>query len=178
MKVFINPGHAPNGNPDPGAVNPNTGLRESTVAAAVGELVKKYLEKVGYSCKLLQSDSLWEICRESNNWDADLFVSIHCNAAENTSATGTETFAFNGSSRGYHLAGCIQNQLISSLPVVDRGVKSANYYVLRNTDAVAVLVELAFITNDKDEKMLADANYQNEFARAIARGITDFVSGK
>ena len=81
MKVFINPGHAPNGNPDPGAVNNTTGLRESDVAATIGNLVKKYLEAAGCECQLFQSDDLYEIVSDSNSWDADVFVSIHCNSA-------------------------------------------------------------------------------------------------
>lgn len=57
MKVFLNPGHAPNGNPDPGAVNGETGLRECDVALAVGESAESYLNAAGVETELLQSDS-------------------------------------------------------------------------------------------------------------------------
>ena len=82
MKVFLNPGHAPNGNPDPGAVNGETGLRECDVALAVGESAESYLNAAGVETELLQSDSLYDICEAANSSDADIFVSIHCNAAE------------------------------------------------------------------------------------------------
>lgn len=91
MKVFLNPGHAPNGHPDPGAVNEETGLRESDVALAVGKSAASYLNAAGVETELLQSDSLYEICETANSSDADIFVSIHCNAAEAEEANGTET---------------------------------------------------------------------------------------
>ena len=173
MNVFINPGHAPNGNPDPGACG--FGLRESDITAAVGALVDGYLKAVGIETKLFQSDSLGEISATSNAWGADLFVSIHCNSAGSTAANGTETFCYPGSTQGHKLAGCIQNQLIDSMGTTDRGVKEANFAVLRNTDCVAVLVELAFISNETDAVLLSDK--QDDFARAIARGVTDHMAG-
>ena len=114
MKVFLNPGHAPNGNPDPGAVNEETGLRECDVALAVGQSAESYLNAAGVETELLQSDSLEEICETANSNDADIFVSIHCNAAEAEEANGTETWACVGSYRAEMLASCIQNQLVDA----------------------------------------------------------------
>lgn len=177
MKVFLNPGHSPYGEPDPGAVNEMTGLREADVAAAVGGLVVQYLNAAGVETALLQSDSLAEVCNTANASGADIFVSIHCNAVEAEQANGTETWACSGSYRGSVLAGCIQQQIVDALGTADRGVKTATpgvngLYVLTNTDMPAVLVELAFITNPHDERLLAEK--QDDFARAIARGVTDY----
>ncbi len=112
-----------------------------------------------------------------NNSDANIFFSIHCNAAEAEAANGTETWACAGSYRGSMLANCIQSQLVNALDTTDRGVKIATpgvngLYVLTNTAMPAVLVELAFITNPGDEEILANA--QDAMARAVARGITDY----
>lgn len=170
MKVFLNPGHAPNGNPDPGACG--NGLRESDVAASVGSLVQHYLEAAGCTTKLLQSDSLSEISSTANEWGADVFVSIHCNSAATSRAQGTETFSYPYSIAGARLARFIQRQIVASLPVVDRGIKEANYHVVRETDMPACLVELAFINNPMDAGLLR--NRQDDFARAIARGVTDY----
>lgn len=177
MKVFLNPGHAPNGNPDPGAVNEETGLRECDVALAVAKSAESYLNAVDVATELLQSDSLYDICEAANNSNADIFVSIHCNAAEAEEVNGTETWACAGSYRGSVLASCIQSQLVDALDITDRGVKIATpgvngLYVLTNTDMPAVLVELAFITNPGDEEILANA--QDAMARAVARGVTDY----
>ena len=75
------------------------------------------------------------------------------------------------------LADCIRYQIVDALGMVDRGSKGAKpgingLYVLNNTGAVAVLVELAFIDNEQDAQLLRDK--QDEFARAIARGVTDY----
>lgn len=177
MKVFLNPGHAPNGNPDPGAVNEETGLRECDVALAVAKAAESYLNAAGVETALLQSDSLYDICKAANNSDANIFVSIHCNAAETEAANGTETWACAGSYRGSMLANCIQSQLVDSLDTTNRGVKIATpgvngLYVLTNTDMPAVLVELAFITNSGDKEILTNA--QDALARAVARGVTDY----
>lgn len=176
MKVFINPGHAPNGIPDPGACSAR--IRECDVTLEVGELVEKYLNAVGIETMLLQSDDLSEVCLSANVSEADLFISIHCNSVESPYAEGTETWACSGSSNGYILAECIQNQIVGALGTVNRGVKVATpgkngLYVLTNTDMPAVLVELAFISNEDDEELLIKS--RDEFARAIARGVTDYA---
>ena len=181
MKVFLNPGHAPDGKPDPGAVNNETGLRECDVALAVGKFAANYLNMAGVETELLQSDSLEEICNQANASGADIFVSIHCNAADAEEANGTETWACAGSSTGSTLAGCIQRQIVNALGTTDRGVKIATpgvncLYVHTNTDMPAVLVELAFISNHDDEEILA--NKQDDLARAVARGITDYEQAK
>ncbi len=182
-KVFINPGHAPGGNPDPGAVNSATGLRECDVALIIGQKVAGYLKAVGYEVSLVQSDDLAnDVVGSANHWGADLFVSIHCNSATNSSAQGAETWYCFNSIRGRKLAQCIQNQLYGYLPVVDRGLKEAKpgvngLYVLTNTDMPACLVETAFISNPDDERILSDIGRQDDFAKAIARGVTDYFAG-
>ena len=175
MRVFLNPGHAPDGNPDPGACG--YGLRECDVAKNVADLVAGYLSAAGVEVVgNMQSDSLHEVVSASNNSDADVFVSIHCNACNGT-ANGTEVWYFYGSGAGETLANCIQNQIVTSLRTTDRGTKGAKpgvngLYVLSNTDAVAVLVELAFIDHEGDVQLLRTRH--DELARAIARGVTDY----
>ena len=170
MKVFINPGHDPQ--LDPGACG--NGLREADVVLKIGRRVEGYLRAVGFDVKLFQYDGLGEICFDANNWRANLFISIHCNAATG-SAKGTETFS-SGGAKSTRLAECIQAQLVNSLPVVNRGVKTANFYVLKHTDAPAVLVETAFIDNPDDAKLLVDL--EDDFARAIARGVTNYFQNE
>ena len=175
MKVFLNAGHAPDGNPDLGACG--FGLRECDVAKNVADLAAGYLSAAGVEVvDNFQSDSLYEVVSASNSSDADVFISIHCNAC-NGSANGTEVWHFYGSGAGEALASCIQNQIVDALGTTDRGVKGAKpgvngLYVLSNTDAVAVLVELAFIDHAGDAHLLR--SQQDEFARAIARGVTDY----
>lgn len=171
MKVFINPGHDLDGILDPGAVNPVTGDRECDIARQAGHLLAGYLQTAGIEVKALQSDDLGKVCAMSNNWDADVFVSLHCNAF-NGNAKGTETLY--KSANGRVLADCIQKQIINSVETVDRGIKQRDrLWVLNGTNAVAVLVEMAFIDNMDDLKFLLKDNLDT-VVRAIARGITDY----
>ena len=181
MKVYLNPGH--DVLHDSGAVNPVDGLREADVVLAVGKLVKHYLEAAGCEVMMRQSDNLcWDsdyadrqdaaVCPEANDWGADIFVSLHCNAFNET-AHGTEVECYSKNGDGGRLAACIQKQLVDTLGTVDRGVKEMpGLMVLRKTDMTAVLVEIAFIDNEGDAAILRDQ--QDEIARAIARGITDY----
>lgn len=180
MRVYINPGH--DVVYDPGAVNVTTGLREADVAAAIGEKVKYYLEAAGCEVRLLQSDNLYydsdhpdrnvAVCADANAWPADVFVSLHCNAFNGT-ARGTEVECYRVNTQSGTLANCIQGQIVRSLGTVDRGIKERpDLIVLRCTEMPAVLVEMAFIDNDADAALLTQRS--DDFARAIARGITDY----
>lgn len=171
MNICINGGHCPG--LDSGAVGAR--LQEADVTKALMRAVAGYLRAVGYDVLEVQENELYEITEASNDWGADLFVSIHCNAAEAPEARGTEVFCYKPGGDSEMLANCVQNQIVNTLGTLDRGVKfSAGLYVLKNTDCPAVLVETAFISNPEDEKLLCDK--QDEFARAIARGITDFYA--
>jgi N-acetylmuramoyl-L-alanine amidase len=179
MRITINGGHYPG--EDSGAVGA-TGLQEAVVARDIMQRVSGYLRNVGYDVLKVQENELYQITDASNTFGADLFVSIHCNAAANTEAKGTETWYCNGSVGGERLAAYIQSQIINTIGAVDRGIKNATphvngLYVLSNTDAVAVLVETAFISNVDDEALLADESKRDQFSAAIARGITDYVGG-
>lgn len=183
MNIFINPGHALGGDPDPGAVNRELGIRECDLAMTIGSLAANYLELAGEETRLLQSDNLigeaWGPCvvEEANRWPADIFVSIHCNAFDGN-ARGTETLYFPGSDSGRVLAGCIQTELYGALLLLDpdwtdRGLKERpDLAVLRHTAMTAVLVETAFIDNELDAYFLM--HYGDDMAKAIARGITDY----
>jgi len=174
MKVTINAGHCPG--LDSGAVR-STGLQEAIVAEEIAHKVCGYLASVGYETLFVQENELYQITNASNAFESDIFVSIHCNAAENTDAKGTETFYVKSSPAGGELAQFIQSQIVDSLGTYDRGIKTANFYVTRNTNCPAVLIETAFISNAEDERILADKKQRDELARAISRGITDYVGG-
>jgi N-acetylmuramoyl-L-alanine amidase len=174
MKIVINGGHYPG--LDSGAIGAS-GLQEAVVARDVMMRTACFLRAVGYDVLEVQENELYLITDESNAFGADLFVSVHCNAAANTEAKGTETFCYKFGGKGEKLARCIQSQIIGSLGTVDRGVKEGNFAVLRNTDCPSVLVETAFISNLDDEALLNSEAKRDQFAAAIARGISDYASG-
>ena len=167
-KIFINPGH---GGADPGVIG--NGLHEAEVVLKIGRRVEHYLRTVGYDVRLFQFDGLEEICDAANYYDADLFVSIHCNAFDGQ-ACGTEVYFC--SEKDWFLAGKLYRQITNSIPQLSRrGIKQAGFYVLANTVMPAALVETAFIDNPRDAELLVSE--EDTFARAIARAISDFFRG-
>jgi len=187
-KICLDPGHA-GGNIDPGAVNGKTGLQEATINLVIANQVKKYLVAAGYQVLMtrtkeeqVETDSLRYRCELANNWGADLVVSLHCNAAASEQANGTEIYTTVGETDGDRLATCIINQVTASFSDLqlradwDDGDpdKEQNFYILRYTDAPAVLLEMAFISNPEEAAKLADSAWQRDMARAVARGISDY----
>ena len=188
MKVVIDPGHAGR-NIDPGAVNGSTGLQEADVALVISRQVASYRLNVGYEVKLTrteweqeETDDLSYRTALANDWGADIFISLHCNSAANQSAEGYEVWTSPGNTLGDKLATCIYGQIAAEFP--DRAGrtdysdgdpdKESRFYVLVHTDAPACLVEMAFVSNDEEAALLADAAWQDRYARAIARGVTDY----
>ncbi|WP_207707905.1 N-acetylmuramoyl-L-alanine amidase [Heliorestis convoluta] len=173
---MIDPGH---GGRDPGAIGP-TGLRESDVALSVSKALFALLEPI-VSCRLtrerdvaLGSDvnrDLQERVRIANAYDASVFISIHCNAATAVAARGIETYCYMRGGNGEKLAQLIQKNLVQALGLLDRGVKTASFYVIRHTKMPAVLVELGFITNPEEEKLLREKSFQQKAAQAIAEAV-------
>ena len=188
MRVVVDPGHAGR-NIDPGAVNGSTGLQEADVALVISRQVANYLLNVGYEVKQTrteweqeETDDLSYRTALANDWGADIFISLHCNSAANQSAEGYEVWTSPGNTLGDKLATRIYGQIAAEFP--DRAGrtdysdgdpdKESRFYVLVHTDAPACLVEMAFISNDAEAALLADAAWQDRYARAIARGVTDY----
>jgi len=173
MKITVNGGHYPGR--DSGAVG-ITGLQEADVNRDIMSRVAYYLRAVDCDVLEVQENALRQIPDAANEFGTDLFVAIHCNGSVNADASGTETFCHSIGGDSEKLATCIQQQIVNSLGTADRGIKTGNFYVLRMLNCPAVLVEIAFITNASEEALLADEEKRDEFAAAIARGITDYLS--
>lgn len=174
-RIVIDAGH---GGKDPGAVA--NGLEEKEIIFDVSLRVQKLLEEAGYQVLMTRTDDtfieLTDRVEFANKHNADVFVSIHANAATNNSANGTETF-WNTTHSGVEskkLAESIQGKLIEKLGTTNRGVKEGNFQVIRNTKMPSVLVELAFLTNKKDAEMMAKDEFRQKSAEAIFEGIKDF----
>lgn len=106
----------------------------------------------------------------------DIFVSVHNNALAATTS-GTETFHFYYSSAAARtLARDVHTQMVAALALPDRGVKSAGFYVLRNTRMPAILVEGAFLSNPAEALLLADPGVRQRIADAIGRGIAAYAA--
>lgn len=168
MKIAVNGGHCP------GKDNGAEGIcsREADICRRLMEKTAGYLSAAGCEVICVQENELADIVAQSDQFGADLFLSIHCNAADNPAAHGTEIYF--ASAEGMRLAIAVQKQLTLSLGTANRGVKDGSWlYVLRNTEAIGILVETAFISNPEEEQLLTEQS--DGFSRAIARGVTDYI---
>ncbi|WP_366248027.1 N-acetylmuramoyl-L-alanine amidase [Terribacillus aidingensis] len=175
QKIVIDPGH---GGKDPGAIGNDT--MEKRVALTISEKLQHRLLANGYDVKMTRSEDVFipltERATFSNNWKADLFVSVHANSATSSSAKGLESYYYGASSSGKQLASSIQTALVANTNNENRGTHSADFYVLRHTSMPAVLVETGFISNPADAVLLNDSSYQDKVANSIAEGITEYAS--
>ncbi len=120
------------------------------------------------------SSSLTERVRQANSWPADIFISLHNNAAENPNATGNEALVYGpGATVARALGTQILEQLTLTTGLRNRGiVYRPGLYVLKETAMLAVLVEMGFISNPQDADLLANSPYL--FATGIYRGILKY----
>ncbi|HXI22052.1 MAG TPA: N-acetylmuramoyl-L-alanine amidase [Gemmatimonadales bacterium] len=174
MKVCVDAGHGGN---DPGAVGTTPfRLEEKKVTLDIARLLEEELEARGHWVVMTRRRdrfvALSSRAEFANRLGADRFVSIHANAAGSAAARGMEVFHFAASQTGKPMAESVLGALIKTFPEhQNRGVKEANFAVLRLTDMPAILVESEFITNPTQLQFLADPGNQALMAAAIADGI-------
>lgn len=176
--IMIDPGH---GGSDQGAVRRL--LPEKELNLRVAMLLCRELTRRGFKVIMTRRNdrriSLDQRLEAAEKTVPDIFVSIHHNAAVNTSAHGYEIYAppagRKNSSVSLQLAAAIQRRMITGLPVNDRGVKTANFKVLRTT-VPAVLVEAGFLSNPDEENAINTPSRQLAAAGAVAAGIADFAA--
>lgn len=170
--VVIDAGH---GGTDCGATR--AGIKESDINLAVAQRVEAILKQKGYKVYMTRSGdqtvSLQERVDIAEGKDEDVFVSIHVNSSENTSPTGVETHYYHQYS--YNLAKCIQTELAKNvLESPNRGLIKSRFYVINHTTKPAVLVEIGFISNEKERMQLVSADRQQRTAKAIAEGVMNY----
>jgi N-acetylmuramoyl-L-alanine amidase len=173
--IMLDAGH---GGSDTGAVGV-TGVNEKDIVLGTSQQLERKLEGMGYKVVLTRSDdsfmSLGERADYANSALPMIFISIHANSIEDPMFTGVMTFHYEGSSEGTKLASAIQRALLASTSAVDRGVRTANFFVLRETVVPAVLVEIGFLTNSIEEYKLRDPSYQQRIVDGVAAGIDEYM---
>lgn len=174
-KIVLDPGH---GGTDPGAVG-RTGLLEKDVTwkitCMVADILMWYDIEVVFTRVGDTKVSLDKRVQMANQSKADFFISIHINSAANPNATGTETFAYKPGVEGDRLAYSIQNNLVQSIGLADRGVKYNSMQVIRETTMPACLVEVAFINNPAEEALLKQDEFLEKAAVGIAKGVLEHL---
>jgi N-acetylmuramoyl-L-alanine amidase len=216
--IVIDPGH---GGEDTGAKGPG-GVLEKEVTLQIAKKVAEALRDKGFQVVLTRDEDVFiplgERTALANRKGADLFISIHANAAKRKQASGSETYflsrAKNDEARAVatlenaslrfekpdfdteggedldfilldmvqneylkesqDLAALIQDNLEKHLPIPNRGVDQAGFYVLNKAYMPAVLVETAFISNANEAKLLKKDSFQDKIAQAITQAVGKF----
>lgn len=177
-KIYIDAGH---GGKDSGATG--NGLLEKNVvldiAKRIGNKLKEYSD-----VEVMQSRTtdvfleLSERADKANQWGANCFISIHCNAFPTSSAKGFETYRYNGTVESGTVA--LQNVLHEEIMrqiggnIEDRGKKSANFAVLRETHMAAILGENLFVSNSTDAALLKTSSFLDRIAQGYVIGLEKF----
>jgi N-acetylmuramoyl-L-alanine amidase len=183
--IVIDPGH---GGCDPGASR--GAYVEKEITLSISKLLAQRLSEAGAMVVLLRTEDrdlvgdgfsgtiaarkredLKLRAQRANEVKADLFISIHTNADPSPRWSGAQVF-YNSSSQPSKLAAVmIQEEITQQLGNTKRKAAPGDYYILRNTQMPAVIVEVGFISNPMEASLLVDPEYQDRLARAIFAGI-------
>ncbi|MGE8206610.1 N-acetylmuramoyl-L-alanine amidase [Heyndrickxia sp. NPDC080065] len=174
---MLDAGHGPN---TPGKRSPDN-FKEFTFTSAVANYVKALLESyenvtVCFAHSNKEDVPLKERTDKANRLQVNCYVSIHANAYGTiwNNANGIETYVYPSKPKeALELANRVQKNLIISTGLTDRGVKTADFHVLRETSMTAILVECGFYTNKEELVLIRSDVYQKNCAEAIVKGIAD-----
>jgi len=175
--IVIDPGH---GGADPGAIGP-TGYYEKDANLSISLKLKNKLTSAGYRVVLTrnsdESKSLEDRVNFINSSGADLAISIHNNAWVLPTANGTETYWSTSNNGNSSLAAnYIHSSLVSSINRRDRGVKTADFYILKNSKIPAILTECVFISNPDEENLLKSGSFQDNIVDGIYTGVDKYFT--
>ncbi|HSX12864.1 MAG TPA: N-acetylmuramoyl-L-alanine amidase [Chlamydiales bacterium] len=179
--VVVDAGH---GGTDRGTRSKTPFCEEKRLCLQTAKLVKKYLDQLGYHVVMTRNtDAFIPLSRRveiASQARSSVFVSIHYNAAKNSTANGMEIFFYDTkedrtrSVASKRLAEAILPGLLRRTNANSRGVKKGNYYVLRENTIPAIIIEGGFISNPQECALLRTISYQDRIARGIADGIDQY----
>ena len=175
--IVVDPGH---GGDDSGTIGTTYGTWEMTLNLSTAIHLKRELELRGATVVMTRATdeerpSLRDRVAIAGRAGGDAFVSIHYNSAP-SQASGILTFYY-GSGKDRPLAAAIERRLAEGdLGLASGGISFGNFHVLRENSLPAVLLELGFLTNPRDEEIVRTESYQLAAARAIALGLEDYFA--
>jgi len=181
-RIVIDPGH---GGDDIGAPakfgSPPGGPFEKDLVLEIGHRLAKLLKAEGAQVSMTREDDtyigLTERAALANHQKAHALISIHCNSCDTPNTLqGTSVYWDHQHSRGF--AQLVQRELIAALATDDKGVRNANFAVIRRAKGPGILVETAYINHDGDRARLVHPNFQERAARAILQGLISFLSAE
>ncbi|MDP3058608.1 MAG: N-acetylmuramoyl-L-alanine amidase [bacterium] len=177
VKIAIDAGH---GGSSPGAVGVSGSLEKHLARAIVDRIVYLLRQSGAIVNDIRPNDQTVTLADRVRRVQASAdkaFVSVHLNASEKAAAHGTETFTLATGREGKKLASAIQQELVRELKLFNRGVKTADFYLLRHIVSIpSVLVEVGFMSNPSEEMFLLREETQFLAAVAIVNGLASYFS--
>ena len=180
--ICIDPGH---GGSDTGALGAFS--QEKNITLAISKKVQTLLQQAGANVIMTRTtdvdvyapndgavEELQARCNIANAAKADAFVCIHIDSYSSADAGGVTAYYNSKTSHDAGLAKYIHNQNMKATNFQDRGVRTANFYVLLHTNMPATLLELGFISNPGEEKALNSEAQQQNFAESSVKGLADY----
>ena len=172
-KIVIDPGH---GGDDPGAVVTFSEKHEADHTLTTALLLKKELEDLGATVILTRdsdkSVSLENRAQLSNREQANAFISLHFDSGPNPNASGTTGYYFAATSE--NLAQTVNKYIARNLPVKSQGTKFQNFLVLRENKQPSILLELGYLNNVEDNKLIESTEYRENIAKSIASALKEY----
>lgn len=188
--IVIDAGH---GGRDPGAKG-RSGLEEKGITLEISQDLQQRFSQLGAKVIMTRENDrdlandgdrryatfkerdLWRRVEIANKSKADIFLSIHVNSFPQSIWSGAQTFYQEGQEESAVLARAIQDQLVSRLGPNNRKARPANYRVLRSTSMPAATVEVGFLSNPREEGLLAQGDYRKRLAEAVFLGVIDYFN--
>lgn len=180
--ICIDPGH---GGTDSGAIGIDS--QEKNITLAISKKAAKLLNEAGATVVMTRTtdvdvyapndgavEELQARCNIANAANADVFVCVHIDSYSTADARGVTAYYNSKTAHDYGLAKYLHNQNMSATTFPDRGVRTANFYVLLHTNMPATLLELGFISNPTEEDALNTEAQQQNFAESIVKGLADY----
>ena len=190
--IVLDPGH---GGPDGGAVGGS--ILEKEVALRTALKLRDYLQQQGAFVLLTREDDrdlasgdtrgysrrkaedLRKRVEFINESEADLFISIHLNAIPSPRWRGAQTFYHGSLEENERVAKFIQAELRRNLENTNRSAKAINgIYLLKHSEKPGALVEIGFLSNPEEQRLLATSDYQTKLAASIYKGILRYFSNE
>ncbi len=182
-RIMLDPGH---GGKDSGCASTRDGYEEKIFTLSTGCLVQQTLHQLGYEVLLTrhrdQYLTLSHRAEIANQQGVDLFISLHYNYAQSEEANGVEVFVYKEEQKpererivqSRRLAQTVLTSITNETQARSRGVKVANFAVLRETHMPAILIEGGFLSNRAERQKLRDPAYLKRLSDSIARGIDQY----
>lgn len=183
--ITLDAGH---GGSDPGAIG-SDGTKEKNITLPIAKMLKEILEDKGAKVYMTRTtdvdvfgpnasdaEELQARVNVGEKYNSDMFVSLHVNSSVNKNVGGFSTYYYPKTDNDLRLAKNIQNKLAANFGVDDLGVRQANFYVIKRISMPAVLVEMCFISNEKELTLMKGQWFQKKTARLIAEGIEKYFA--